>query len=70
VLTTRNASLSMRDRCDGTSTRLVHGKGTLFNRVTGRRIRLSAAARRAYIVRTRLFSIRHRQRGLKRPPKP
>jgi hypothetical protein len=68
VLTTRNASFAMRDRCDGTSTRLVRGKGTVFDRVRGRRVRLSAAARRAYIARTRLFQIR--QARLRKVPKP
>jgi hypothetical protein len=68
MLTTRNASLSMRDRCDGTSTRLVRGRGTVFDRVTGRRIRLSAAARKAYIARTKLFQIR--QARLRKIPKP
>jgi hypothetical protein len=68
VLTTRNASFAMRDRCDGTSTRLRRGKGKLFDRVTGRRVRLSAAARRVYIARTKLFQIR--QARLRKIPKP
>jgi hypothetical protein len=40
----------------------------VFDRVTGRRIRLSAAARKAYIARTKLFQIR--QARLRKIPKP
>ncbi len=66
MLTTRKASFSMRDRCDGTSTRLVSGTGTVFDRVTGRRVRLRA--HQAYVARTKLFLIR--QARLRRLPKP
>jgi hypothetical protein len=66
MFVTRNASFSMRDRCDGTSTRVVHGRGTLFDRVTGRRHGLRA--RQSYIARTRLFAVRIAR--LHRLPKP
>jgi hypothetical protein len=66
VLTTRNASFAMRDRCDGTSTRLVRGKGTVFDRANGRRARLRA--HQAYVARAKLFRVR--QARLRKIPKP
>ena len=66
VLTTRDASFSMRDRCDGTVTRVVRGKGTVFDRATGRRARLRA--HQAYVARARLFTIR--QARLRKVPRP
>jgi hypothetical protein len=66
VLTARSASFTMRDRCDGTVTRVVKGRGTVFDRVTGRRARLRA--HRAYVARARLFTIR--QARLRKVPRP
>jgi hypothetical protein len=70
MLRTRNASFSLRDRCDGTSARLVRGKGTLLDQATGRRVHLSARAHRAYLARALLFRIRSARLRVPKVPHP
>ena len=66
VLTTRNATWRIDDRCDGTRTRVSKGRATAFNRLTGR-MRL-LRARQAYLARARLFAARKLQ--LRAAPRP
>jgi hypothetical protein len=66
VLTTRNASWRIDDRCDGTRVRVSKGRGSAFNRLTGRSRTLHA--REAYLARARLFAARKLQ--LRAAPRP
>jgi hypothetical protein len=66
VLTTRNGTFDMRDRCDGTASHVTQGRATLFDRIHGRQSRLRA--RQSRIVRARLFAARRVH--LKRVPRP
>jgi hypothetical protein len=66
VLTTRNASWRIDDRCDGTRVRVSKGRGSAFNRLTGRS--RSLRARQVYLARARLFAARKLQ--LRAAPRP
>jgi hypothetical protein len=66
VVSTRNGAFEMRDRCDGTSARLIAGRASLFDRRHGRASRLRA--RHLALVRARLFAARRLH--LKRVPRP
>ncbi len=66
VLSTRNATFELRDRCDGTSAHVSQGRANLFDRIRGRTARLRA--HRTAIVRARLFAARRLH--LKKVPRP
>jgi hypothetical protein len=66
VLSARDASFEMRDRCDGTSAHVSRGSGTLFDRIRGRTARVRPGQSR--LVRARLFTARRLH--LKKVPRP
>jgi len=66
VLSTRDATFELRDRCDGTSAHVSQGRANLFDRIHGRTARLRA--RQTAIVRARLFAARRLH--LKKVPRP
>jgi hypothetical protein len=66
VLTGRDATFELRDRCDGTTARVSKGRASLFDRIRGRQSKLRL--RHTRIVRARLFTARRLH--LKKVPRP